>query len=517
LAFPWLVVALVGCVGTADGPGQHEGNPGAVSVDPSSVYLGVVAWGQTATREVFLSNDSDEAAYVTALVPSSDAVVVDPAGALTIAPGGFVVLTIEWTPATIDDLDARIEVMGADGPYTAVSVTGGTSYPVLSALIDGFDFGAVGLRCERVLPLLVTNEGNADLVMSWAPEVTDSEFALRAAWGQSLETPLSIAPGTSQTIEVVYSPTMLHAAEATLEVTTNDPFAPIVELDVHGEGFSTEQQTTEWTVGPEAQVILFQVNGLVYGASPWSERLHDFLPAFFDDLLAANVPFRVAFIAGWGGQVDGGIPYVDDSFTSADAVEAVQGMLTPTSADVDDGLETCLVALEANADWVLDDADPWPRSKLNLIVVNPDAEQSFRDATYYIEHYEAFKGSSNVAVHGIAGDVPKGCSGGLKGAANPSENLYDATVASGGVFLSICEKDWTATAAALASACMTFTGFHFGEDPAPPSIHVYVDGAEVLTGWSYDATADALVFDDASYPPAGAELRADYVLAEICE
>jgi hypothetical protein len=233
------------------------------------------------------------------------------------------------------------------------------------------------------------------------------------------------------------------------------------------------------------------------------------------------VPFRLAFVTRYDGLVQGEHPYIDDSFTSAEALDAAHAMLVDDGNDNDAGLQTCLLALDAYAEWALDDEIPWRQSKLEIVSINPDAEQSPKDGGFYVGEFAERIGSSSFAVHGIAGDVPSGCGDGSPGStgvyADPSETLYSASILSGGVFLSICEKDWTATAATLASAFLQSTGFHLAERPMVESLQMFVDGKEVLTGWSYAELTNTVTFDKAVFPSDGAHVRAEYLLADSCE
>jgi hypothetical protein len=509
-----LGVAAAGCQSNDSGIVDEE-LPAALRIEPPTVYFGLVEWGTTVSQPITLFNEGDEAADVDALVPSSDGFVVDDAGPFTIPPGGAVERTLEWTPDTFDGLDERLDILGPHIRAPSVSVTGGTSFAVLDVLSnEPAEFGAVPLGCASASQLTLANHGLVDLVVSWEPTITQAEFALRDSSSSSLETGVIIAPRSSEILDVEFAPTSIHEIESTLAIETNDPLAPVVEVDVRGEGVWNEPHSAQWTIGTNPQTILFHVNQRVVIA-PWRARFEELLGAFFDALLAGNVPFRVAFLVDPNGQVDGPVPYIDDSFSSAEAVSAALEMLLASGGDNDAGLETCLQALEENAEWALDDELPWPPWKLNVVSINPDAEQSPGDATYYIQSFEELRGSSNLAIHGIAGDVPSGCgSGGTY--ADPSFTLNDAAEVSGGLFLSICDPDWTANAATLASACMRFTGFYFGEQPLPKSIEVSIDGVEVPTGWSYDAVTNELLFDDATLLPEGAHVRADYFLAGSC-
>ena len=87
-------------------------------------------------------------------------------------------------------------------------------------------------------------------------------------------------------------------------------------------------------------------------------------------------------------------------------------------------------------------------------------------------------------------------------------NLYDATVATGGAYLSICDPDWTRLAKTLA---LWFTApYVLDGAPLLESIEVFVGGASASSGWSYDDSTHEITFDDASLPAEGAELRVDY-------
>jgi hypothetical protein len=149
-------------------------------------------------------------------------------------------------------------------------------------------------------------------------------------------------------------------------------------------------------------------------------------------------------------------------------------------------------------------------------VINNDSEQSPGNAAAYLGSYEEYQELSRVAVHGIAGDVPGGCSSDGGGAV-PSAELYDATQRTGGAYVSICEEDWTKLAPVLVTSFSTHTNaavaFPFPEYPAVESIDVYIDDDEALTGWWYELKSNTLVFDQ---PPTGSALRVEYVGVESC-
>jgi hypothetical protein len=508
------VVLVTAACAQPDG-GDVEHAEASVSVDPPSVYFGVVQWGETATQELSLTNDGETTAEVT-LVDPSKGLTIDDAGPFTIEPGATSTREIGWTPTTFEGLSTRFEVLGPDGPYTALSVTGGTVYPIVDAsTFEPYDYGAVPLGCAPAVPLRIVNEGLGDLVLSALPE---AGFYVRDESGRSLETPFVLAPRSSTHLEVAFGPLETGAADAVLALTTNDPSLPLLELDVRGEGVANERETAEWMAGLEPVTILVQVNAEVLLRTT-TEQMDAFLWSFFETLNGANATYRVAFVIHTV-EVDGAVAYIDDSFTSAEAMDAAHAMLASPAGDNDAGLETCLQFVAAT-DWAVAGSD-WPNPKLNAVVINTDAEQSPGNAAYYVEHLRDAWGSPNFAVHGVAGDVPYGCTmGGAKNGGGltvvPSPVLEGAARATGGVFLSICDPDWAHTGATLAKECAKWPGFVFPGLVGPAGIDVYVDDVVQTSGWSYDRASNAIVFEDASRPPDGAVVRAEYYAGDVCE
>mgnify|MGYP005739742627 FL=1 len=116
-------------------------------------------------------------------------------------------------------------------------------------------------------------------------------------------------------------------------------------------------------------------------------------------------------------------------------------------------------------------------------------------------------------MHGIGGDYPAGCSHPWD--AEPYTNVYQATLATGGSFQSLCTMDWEGLMEALALASLaTPTTFELSLSPDPDSIRVSVDGAAVEQGVSYDVDSRTVVFDTA--PTPGAQIEIDYLSDGSC-
>ena len=153
---------------------------------------------------------------------------------------------------------------------------------------------------------------------------------------------------------------------------------------------------------------------------------------------------------------------------------------------------------------------------LHLVVVNHDAEQSPKDALYYVKQYRALKDDpALVRVDGIAGLPPAGCTDGPGGSYGAgSENLLTAVELTGGTFLSICD-DWIANFERLAFS-MQGTVFRLAGTPIVFTIAVAIDGVDVTSGWFYEASTKEIVFDDATYPAVGSKVDVTYLSALEC-
>ena len=59
--------------------------------------------------------------------------------------------------------------------------------------------------------------------------------------------------------------------------------------------------------------------------------------------------------------------------------------------------------------------------------------------------------------------------------------------------------------------------FELTQLPAPETIEVHVDGIQTTTGWQYDASINAIVFEPDHIPPVGATIEIEYLLMPDCE
>jgi hypothetical protein len=522
----WTLWAVLGCGSDQKIGPVNVDDELALDVDPVDIDFGAVALGQSAEQALTLRNDGTSDVLLAELRTSSTDIALIGFASLKVSAGGEEELTIQWTPSDAIALDGSLDLRVG----TTLSALTDIQVPVVGTVTgaklviseQSADLGIVSVGCTATLSIDARNTGTEDLVIQSLQLTNDAEFTLEDGRGGQVVLPIRIPPGDSAIIDLVYTPIAEHRVSTTLQIQSNDALAPTTNVSVEGEGLIEASNTMFWTVeGRQALTAIVQVNDFLlnYTHASFGERVLEFLPALFEGLRDAELSYRLAIVVHEAGEVAGDVPYIDDSFTVDEADAAADAMLDESSlyGDNDQGLETCLNAIEANEAWLFE-SDLWIHSRLNLLVINNDAEQSPGDFTHYVDVYGKYKDPEDFAVHGIAGEPPSGCTDGAGGYAAPSNNLKNAADATGGVFLSVCDPDWTKSVPTLIEGLAGgIEMFVLEKNPAPESIEVRVDGAQLSSGWWYEEKTRTIDFDDATYPARGSELRVDYLMAVSCE
>jgi hypothetical protein len=200
--------------------------------------------------------------------------------------------------------------------------------------------------------------------------------------------------------------------------------------------------------------------------------------------------FHVGVIVLDTGCVIGG-QYIAVSM-SVDEQNTVFDTMVGTSSDQGSYTEMGLTLLEAafsrsnlgtggcNEDLIREDAT------MALVGVTDEVEQSANPWSYYVSLFQGMKTDpDDVLIHAIAGDMPSGCGGN-----EPGRGWYEASVATGGLFLSICATDWASTLETLAEgSAADLTSFALTQTPVAETILVRVDGITTSTRRRSSATS----------------------------
>jgi hypothetical protein len=423
---------------------------------------------------------------------------------------------------------AYIESDDPDTPVAEIQLNGTGIAPVIDINPSEYDFGSLYVGCDSSQPLTITNIGTADLIVdnfTFSTASNDLSFdALEAVNGPL---PWTIPPSQQVDVFVDYAPLDELSDSAFLTVTSNDPYQPekLVTQDGLGEIFGENSDLFEQPIQGSTDIIF-----AVDRSCSMDENIENMLTNFgtFTSILAGmDADYHVAAIVGDLGCVNpGGTLYIDSSHSASQAETIINQMIDINAQTIQYGsneerafmqLETLLansVDMNGNPTTTGCNAGLIRReAKLALVGVSDEPEQSVNNYSYYVSMFQSLKSNpDDVVIHAIGGDYPSGC-----GSNSAYTGMYEATVATGGLFLSICATDWGTHLEALAEgSAQDLTSFELTEWPVPETITVKVDGTNSTIGWNYNPTDNAIDFDPDYVPDGGQTIQVDYVLYGDC-
>jgi len=213
-----------------------------IAATPAAVDFGDVPAGVTATETVTLENVGTEDLTITSIALSGpDAAsfqILTGGTAGTLAPGATQAVEIEFAPATSASFSASLTVESDDPDESSFTVplSGGGATSALTVGGDAvggqLDFGDVAVGATSTLTLDLSNTGTAPLEVTaltiGGPNAGD--FAI----GAGVSLPLTIGPGTLQSVPVEYAPSADGGRSAELTIASNDPDGDTVVALVGG-------------------------------------------------------------------------------------------------------------------------------------------------------------------------------------------------------------------------------------------------------------------------------------------
>jgi hypothetical protein len=394
--------------------------------------------------------------------------------------------------------------------------------PVIAVEPESHDFGAPYIGCQAEQTYTISNLGNADLVIHDLQFATGSaDLSFDPAEASNGPLPWTLPPGSAAEVFVGYAPLDEFPDSAYLTVSSNDPLYPEVVVTADGSGtFYGEQHDVIEQTGGMVD-ILFTLDRSASMNDDNALVVANF-GTFIDTLIEVDADYHVAVAVEDDGCILGSDAYIDNTFSPSDAQSTFETQadiyltLGTYGANTERGFSLAEAALKpgntgpggCNEGFYREDAD------LALVHVSDEAEQSINPYTYYVSQFQALKADpEDVVINAVAGDYPSGC-----GSASAGTGYYEATVATGGLFLSICATDWGSHLEQLAyTSGEPHDSIELTQLPVPETIEVQVDGIQTTTGWQYDASINAIVFERDHIPPVGATIEVEYSLMPDCE
>ena len=492
----------------------------AYDLQPNAILFGEQTIGLATTTALQILNAGDEELVIVGVdAPTGNGITVTSPGSPFLSPGSSTNLTLTWTPLDSGDLTSSLGLTlgqsNGDSQVVEVPISGSATGGALSLSISEFDFGDINVGCGDEASITVANTGTEALTVDEILLSGDPAFALSSTEGGSLDLPWTLDPFTSQQFAIHFEPGDQETDFGVVEVQSE---AGGAFATLQGRGVVDGSNVVTYEVGEQGRTsILIHVNEVAMNGSygTYATNLEDSIETFFSTLIAARTNFRVALIWQTSGAVDGSVEYIDNSYTASEATTIALEMIANggNAGDNDRTFDTLLNAVKLYGDWLFED-ELWKAGKLNLIAINRDQEQSTTNYTNAITQFQAYKEDpANIVFSAIGGPPPSGCQ-----SAEYFTGMYEAVLATSGVFLSICEADWNDHMEQLATACVGGGGdfFPLTGEPLVSTIMVSVDEEAMKDGWSYDEGKNAIVFDDDAYPDEGSTVEIYYLKSDGC-
>lgn len=510
---------------TVPGVGSAAEAEPDLRVTPDAVAFGAVTVGSTATEAIVLLNTGDAELEILGLELDAAELgavyTLSSNGAGTLLPGESATIELTFTPNAEGAFDTRLGVESNLEP-TSLTVTAEGVAPVpapdLVITPEAHDFGALYVGCEASAAFTLANSGTADLLVTDLDHASASDdLALDANEAVNGPLPWTVAPGASVEVFGTYAPLEEVTASGAFTVTSNDPGGvEVASLTGSGVTYATNLETFDHTSAMTVDIVFHpDLSTTGHGLRLFQSMFEPLV----DGLLASGMDYQLAIALEDDGCVAGDVPFVDASMAPEEQVAHLRAMYDEVSSGVglqEQGFTVLDLALSATNvgaggcnEGLLRDGT------LALVGVTDEAEQSSNPWSYYVSRYEGLMAHPDrLTVNAIAGDYPAGCEGYA-----PGEGWYQASVATNGLFLSMCETDWSLHVDALVEM-VTFgppLSYDLSHWPVPGTIEVRVDGVLVTEGWEYNQTDLSLDFTEASAPQAGSVLEVTYTRYGECE
>jgi uncharacterized repeat protein (TIGR01451 family) len=197
--------------------------PGTLSVAPSSLGFGTVAVGSTsAALETTVSNTGGSPLTVdsvtAAAAPFAAAGGSCGAAPFTVPAGGSCTLSYTFAPTTGGAANQTLTIDAGASGSASLALSGTGAAGVLGVLNPSIGFGALTVGSSGVQTLTLQNTGGGPLQISAITAAT-APFA-QIAGGTCSALPITLAAGTSCTIQYRFSPTAIGSFSQVLTITS---------------------------------------------------------------------------------------------------------------------------------------------------------------------------------------------------------------------------------------------------------------------------------------------------------
>lgn len=513
LALSLALVAGCSSDSTLSKAGDYAGTGGPdIEVDPGSLDFGSAGDGETTTQTFAIRNVGSGVLTVDGVAiagTSASFAILTEDLTFEIPEGGEEIVEVAFTPLGANDqrAEAVVDSDDEDEPKVPVELLGEGLVPELQIDPDPVDFGDVYVGCDDQVDATLTNVGTDTLVVS---SIAQSGAAFTMFDGNAL--PLSLDPGASAEVTLLFSPTADRTERGELVVESNEPLgtrtAAIEGVGVYAGEYAERFEVPE---DPPADILFFVDQSCSMDDD--ARNLASQFSNFIGQLSNYTTDWHVMVVNDDDGCNNSGIlTSRSTDYEGRFETAASQGGGSYTEA----GLTVTSKAVDKTDSGECNDNFLRSSAILHIIMVSDEPEQSPGSWQTYVDQAIAKKGDASlVKFSAVAGDVPGGCSS-SGNSASPGTGYYEAVNYTGGEWLSICSS-WSSHVGALADASVQVDTFELAHTPIESTIEVSVNGSVRTAGWTYDSNENAVVFATTHLPEEGDVVDVTYAGIANCD
>lgn len=239
----------------------REQYPMAISLSRDSLNFGGVEIEHTGTQTLTITNTGEKTLQVSN-IQSNNSVFTVGTTQFSLAGGVSREVVLTFLPTAITTYTGSLTITSNDAknPQRVVKLQGEgrkINRPEILVSAKTLSFGSVQVGRQRIQYLKVENVGDLNLQISQLL-ITQAQFKIT-------NTPFTLTPGAYQWLSITYQPDKQETQLGRLEISSNDPEQPTVEIDLQGTGTATNP--AQLTFSPLE--LVFDTTGVQNTSSKW--------------------------------------------------------------------------------------------------------------------------------------------------------------------------------------------------------------------------------------------------------
>jgi hypothetical protein len=210
-----------------------------LSASTSSLSFGNALVGSSASQTMTVTNSGTGSVTIAqAAISGAGFTFSGCSGAVTLAAGQSLTLTVSFAPATAGSATGSLSVVSsATNSPTTIALSGTGIQPQISVSPASASFGNVMVGASNSQALTIKNTGTANL------SVTQETLAGTGFSLTGLTLPLTVAPGGSSSFTLGFTPASASSFAGSVTLVNNSPSSPVV-VALAGTGVASALQLT---------------------------------------------------------------------------------------------------------------------------------------------------------------------------------------------------------------------------------------------------------------------------------